>query len=303
MVVVVVLEPPRKLRQDRLCIRAIMNVNIITLERCDERLGHTVRLRRSYGRKARHEADRLREGDGVVGAVTATVIREPLHRMRGLLIVKASLDALEHEIADHLAGDTAGCGVPGHHLAIASVECEGDTNALAVPAGDLEAIRGPAQVRADRDDLPVVGSSRRLSGIALQQKAILRHQAVNAFVVEPGKSCALTLSVKQRPDPTIPVRRPIIRQRSDGRQDLSILLLLLSPSRATPFAKTRVKLRVRDAKRIGNRLHSEPSSGNDGNREISFFRAQPSQPLEGSRSLRSSCPRLARVPRCASQAL
>ena len=33
MVVVVVLEPPRNLRQDRLCIRAIMNVNIITLER------------------------------------------------------------------------------------------------------------------------------------------------------------------------------------------------------------------------------------------------------------------------------
>ena len=32
MVVVVALEPPRKLRQDRLCIRAIMNVNIIPLE-------------------------------------------------------------------------------------------------------------------------------------------------------------------------------------------------------------------------------------------------------------------------------
>jgi hypothetical protein len=76
MVVVVVLEPLRKLRQDRLCIRTIMDVNIITLERLDERLGHHVRLRRSHRRKARYETDRLGEGDGFMGAVTAAVIRE-----------------------------------------------------------------------------------------------------------------------------------------------------------------------------------------------------------------------------------
>jgi hypothetical protein len=42
MAFVVVLEPPRKLRQDRLCIRAIVNVSIISLERFDEGLGHPV---------------------------------------------------------------------------------------------------------------------------------------------------------------------------------------------------------------------------------------------------------------------
>jgi len=196
MVVVVVLEPLRKLRQDRLCIRAIMNVNIITLERFDERLGHAVRLRRSYGREAGNETDRLGEGDGLVSAVTATVIREPLHRMRGLLIVKTSLDALEHQVTDHLAGDAAGGGVPGHHLAIAGIEGKGDTNAMSVPAGDLDAIRGPSQVGSDRDDLTVVCSSRRLAGVALQQKSVLRHQPVNAFMVEPGKPGALTLSIE-----------------------------------------------------------------------------------------------------------
>jgi len=64
------------LRQDRLCIRAIMNVNIIPLERFDAGLSHAVRLRRSHRRKARYEADRLGEGDGVVRPVTAAVIRE-----------------------------------------------------------------------------------------------------------------------------------------------------------------------------------------------------------------------------------
>ncbi len=186
--------------------------------------------------------------------------------MRGLLLAKASRDALEHEIADHLAGNAAGGGNPRHSLAITGVEYEGDTNALTVPAGDLEAVRRPAQVRADGDDLTVMGAAWRLAGIALQQEAVLRHHRVNAFVVEPGESGALTLSIEQCPDPTIAVRRPIIRQRSDGRQDLCIL-----------------------------RLHSEPSSGNDGNREISFFHGRLSRLPGESRSQASSCPRLAPV--------
>jgi hypothetical protein len=80
-----------------------------------------------------------------------------------------------------------------------------------------------------------------------------------------------TLSIEQRPDSSIPVCRLIIRQRADRSKHLCILRLLISSSRATPFAKTRVKLRARDAERIGYDLHSEPSSGNDGKREISFF--------------------------------
>jgi hypothetical protein len=38
------------------------------------------------------------------------------------LIVKSLLDALEHQIAGHLAGDSAGSGHPGHHLAITGIE-------------------------------------------------------------------------------------------------------------------------------------------------------------------------------------
>jgi hypothetical protein len=245
MVVVVVLEPPRKLRQDRLCIRAIVSVNIISLERFDEGLCHPVRLRRAYGREAGHGADRLGKRDRLVSAVTTAVIREPLHRMRGLLAVITSLDALEHQISDHLAGYSASCHNPRHDLAITGVERKGDADSLTVPAGDLEAVRGPSEVRADRDDLAVMRSPWRLAGVAPRQESVLRHQSVNAFMVQPGKSCALTLSIEQCPDPTIPVRRPIIRQRSDGRQDLCILQLLISPSRVTPFAKTRVKLRER----------------------------------------------------------
>ena len=142
-----------------------MKLNIIPLERFDERLGHAIRLRRSYRRKAWCEVDRLCEGVGLVGAVTAGVIRDPLDRVRSFLLAKESICALEHQIADHLPGDSTGGSNSGHHLAITGVVCEGDTIALTVPAGDLEAVRCPAQVRADRDDLTVVCSTWRLSEI------------------------------------------------------------------------------------------------------------------------------------------
>ncbi len=275
MVFVIVLEPPRKLRQDRLCIWAIVNVNIIPFESFDEGLCHPVRLRRAYRREARDEADRLSKRDRLVSAITAAVVREPLHGMRGLLTSKPPLNALEHQISDHLAGDTTGGGDPRHDLAIAGVERKGDTNALAVPAGDLKALGRPTQVRTDRNDLTIVSAPWRLTGVALQQQSVLRHQSIDAFVVQTSLSGLFTLSIEQRPDPSISVSRMIISQSADRSQQLHIPRLLISPSRATPFAKTRVKLRARDTERIGHRLHSEPSSGNDGKREISFFHGQP----------------------------
>ena len=45
-----------------------------------------------------------------MGAVTAAVVREPFDQMRGLLTVKTSLEALEHQVTDHFAGNTTGRG-------------------------------------------------------------------------------------------------------------------------------------------------------------------------------------------------
>jgi hypothetical protein len=66
-----------------------------------------------------------------------------------------------------------------------------------------------------RGDLTVVGSPWRLVGVALQQQIVLRHQPIDPFMVQPGRSCALTLSIEQSLDSTIPVRRPIIGQCTD----------------------------------------------------------------------------------------
>src|ERR1700676_132793 len=100
MALVVILEPRRQLGQDGLRIRTIVNIHVISLEGFDKRFGHTVGLRTSHRREARDQSEPDRKIDGLMGAIAATVVREPLHRMRQTAIAEASLDAFDHQIAD-----------------------------------------------------------------------------------------------------------------------------------------------------------------------------------------------------------
>src|SRR5476649_1453934 len=113
MAFVVVLEPCRQLRQDCLSVRAIVNIHVISLEGFDERFGHPVRLGTAHRRKAWHEAESGRKVDRFMRPIAAAVVREPLDRMRHSSGPEALLDALEHQIADHLTGNAAGTGTPG----------------------------------------------------------------------------------------------------------------------------------------------------------------------------------------------
>lgn len=83
---------------------------------------------------------------------------------------EAALDAVEHHVADHLAGDAAaGYGDPGDDLAVMGVDGEGNADHLAVPTGDLEPIGGPAQVGGGRDDGALVSPDRPPAGMGLKQ--------------------------------------------------------------------------------------------------------------------------------------
>jgi hypothetical protein len=192
-----------------------VNLNVISLEIFDKGLCHPVRLRRAYGREARYKTDRSSERDRLVSSIAAAVIGEPFDRMRDVLFAETPLDTRQHQISAHLAGDAAGRLDPRQHLSIADIEGEGDADALPVPASDLKAVRSPSEVRADRDDLTIVSAPWRLTGVALQQQSVLRHQSIDAFVVQPSLSGLFTLSIEQCPDPSIPVCRLIIRQRAD----------------------------------------------------------------------------------------
>jgi Resolvase, N terminal domain/Homeodomain-like domain len=152
MALVVILEPGRQLRQDRLGIRTIVNIHVIPFKGFDECFRHAIGLRAAHRCEARNQAQADREVDRSMGAVTTAVIGEPLDRVRQARGAKPPLDALEHQIPDHLSADAAGARTPGHDLSIAGIQRKGHADHLTVPACDLEAVRGPAQVRPDRND-------------------------------------------------------------------------------------------------------------------------------------------------------
>src|ERR1700728_732931 len=103
MALVVILEPRRQLGKYGLSIRSIVNIHVISLEGLDERFGHAVRLRTAHRREARHQAQSLGELDRLMGTIAAPVIREPLNGLRRAVRSEALLNALEHQVADHLA--------------------------------------------------------------------------------------------------------------------------------------------------------------------------------------------------------
>jgi hypothetical protein len=86
---------------------------------------------------------------------------------------KALLNGLKHQVTDHLTADATCAGTPGNDLSVTGIQRKGDSHNLIVPAGDLKAIRCPAQIGADRYDLAVVSPTWRLFGISLQRKRSL----------------------------------------------------------------------------------------------------------------------------------
>lgn len=65
---------------------------------------------------------------------------------------------------------------PGYDLAVEDVDIEGKPNDLAIPAGKLQAIRAPAQVRAHDHDLTI--PSMAYCRMFLQNKGIGRNDPV-----------------------------------------------------------------------------------------------------------------------------
>ena len=71
-------------------------------------LGHAIAFGALHEREARLQVERDPDVDRLGGDVGGAVIGEPLNGMRCAGGRKSSFDALDHEVADHLAGDAHG---------------------------------------------------------------------------------------------------------------------------------------------------------------------------------------------------
>jgi hypothetical protein len=98
--------------------------------------------------------------------------------VRGSSCAEPLLDRLQHHVAHVRAGDArVGDGRPGDDLAVEGVDDEGEPNDLAVPAGELQTVRAPAQVRAHDHDLAVMDTALANGRMLLQQHGVVAHDA------------------------------------------------------------------------------------------------------------------------------
>ena len=142
-----------------------------------------------------------------------------LDRLRGAVGSEAALDGGEHHVADVRAGDpgTRNCGV-GDDLAVEGVDDEGDADALAIPAADLQRIRAPADVRCHDRDLAVMDAAFPPAGGSLERQAVLAENAQHPFAIDRLQPKTAALSVQKGREATIAVGRALIDETADRRQ-------------------------------------------------------------------------------------
>lgn len=150
--VVLILEPGWQLLEDRGGVWPWVHAGIVAFQGFDEGLANAVAFRAADRREAWNKVQGCGEVRGFGGGIGGAIIGEPLDWKRGAERVEPALDAVEHHVADHLAGNTAAMGRdPGDDFAVMGVDGEGDAHHLAIPAWYLKTIGRPALVGGSRD--------------------------------------------------------------------------------------------------------------------------------------------------------
>lgn len=84
---------------------------------------------------------------------------------------EALLNGFNHQVAHHLTGNTPSGDNMTDDFAITAIQCESNAHHLPIPAGNLKAIRTPAQVGTQGSYLAFMSELRSFASIPGQQQA------------------------------------------------------------------------------------------------------------------------------------
>jgi len=100
-------------------------------------------------------------------------------------------------------------GLEAHGLAIATVECKGDADLLAIVAADLEPVRAPGGVAGIDGDAAIVTTLLATPAVPLEQQPMQLHDAIDAFGIGCCAPVFFRLAAEQRVDAAIAVGRQL----------------------------------------------------------------------------------------------
>src|SRR5262249_11598884 len=121
-------------------------------------------------------------------------------------------------------------GGPGEHLAVMTVDREGDRQHFATPARDQKDVGAPTLVRHRLFDSTEMRSAMAPVQARGQHQAVQLHHAPNALAVVAGAEGP----VHHRPHAAIAVSRAAVRHRVDLLQDQRIGRPVIAPARPGP---------------------------------------------------------------------
>jgi hypothetical protein len=213
-----------------------------------------------------------------ISTVFAAAWTDPLSAIHwtgsGAHRVEAALDALNHQIADHLAGYPRRCDDPADDFTIMAVQHESDANNLAVPADELQAVGTPAVSDRGVTTLP---SCQPTPGVAGKQEVVFLHQLIDAFGIDWRAAAASPLALYERGDPTITVDWSGIDEATDCGRKLEVALASLRPALRTHAFGAVSDVRARDNECVSDGLHWEASFDAERDNEV-FFCARAFKP-------------------------
>ena len=185
MVFIVILKPLRDELENCLGIWQWVDVNIIPFEGFDKSFRHPVALRAFDRCEAGFEIELPGKDDRFLGYISRSIIGQHLDCLWSAQRPKSFLNRFEHHIADVRAADAAiDDTTPGHDLAIMSIDDKGDPDDVPVPAGELEAVTAPTQIRSHNDDLAVMGQIRPFRIAPCQKHLVYLHDPVDTLVID-----------------------------------------------------------------------------------------------------------------------
>src|SRR5205823_8387100 len=119
-----------------------------------------------------------------------------------------------------------------------------------------------------------------------QQQCVPLHQPVDALGVDWGQTVGSPLALEERGDPPVPVGRSRVDKAADSGCHFKIAVPGLRSAFRTRALDPLGDVRARQAERIGDLLHREPSDGTELDSKIAFFaRASSSASLRISFSM------------------
>lgn len=136
---------------------------------------------------------------------------------------------------------------------------EGASDNVTIPAGELEAVRAPSEVRTHDDDLAVVDGIGSFGRRWRQHQLVDLHQAIDALGVDWNSAVLPEFPVDERSDASVAVTRPLGHQGVRIGTRPRVLCLVIAPTRLRSGREAIGQRRTGDTEGSGDGLHREAS--------------------------------------------